>query len=252
MRALGQLVAGVAHEINNPAAFIANNLAHLATLLPGMSALFEAYQPLRALTGASVRAEIEAAEGVVEVEYLWSDLADLVTESQDGIERIRNIVLSLRNFARLDEAELKEADINEGLRSTLALIRPQCKNRIQITESYGILPTTVCHPGQLNQVFLNLLTNAVQAIEGEGQIWVTSACRDDRINVIIRDSGKGMDSATLARLGEPFFTTKPVGAGTGLGLAVSVGIINRHQGQLRFASQPGNGTTVTVELPVTR
>ena len=171
-------------------------------------------------------------------------------ESREGIDRIRDIVISLRNFARLDEAPLKKADINEGLRSTLQLIRPLCKNRIAIAESYADLPLLLCRPGELNQVFLNLLTNAVQAIPGKGEIRVATRCDPGQLLVEISDTGQGMEAATLARLGEPFFTTKPVGDGTGLGLAVSFGIVERHRGRLKFASAVGVGTTATIELPI--
>ncbi len=250
MRSLGQMVAGVAHEINNPAGFVANNLTDLARRTPRLRALFDAYAPLKSNADSSQRAAIEQAETAAEIEYLWQDLPDLVKESQDGIERIRQIVLALRNFARLDEAVLKVSDINEGLRNTLRIIRPQCKDRITITEELGELPKTLCYPGELNQVFLNLLINAVQAIEGQGRIWVTSQYRHNVITVSIRDDGKGMDAVTLARLGEPFFTTKAVGSGTGLGLAICYGIVERHGGQLRFESASGRGTTAAVEIPV--
>jgi PAS domain S-box-containing protein len=250
MRALGQMVAGVAHEINNPAAFVAGNLAQLAQLTPALRALFDAYLPLKALAPADGRAVIEAAEAAVDIDYLWQDLPDLVRESQDGITRIGDIVRSLRNFSRLDEAELKAADINAGLRSTLQIIRPLSPPGIVITEAFGVLPAVLCRPGELNQVFLNLLTNAMQAIDRAGQIDVRSAHEQNRITVTIHDSGRGMDAATLARLGEPFFTTKPVGAGTGLGLAVSFGIVERHGGRLRFESAPGYGTSAIVEIPL--
>jgi PAS domain S-box-containing protein len=250
MRALGQMVAGVAHEINNPAAFVANNLAQLAQLTPALRLLFDAYLPLKALAAVEQHAAIEAAEAAADIEYLWQDLPDLVRESQEGMTRIRDIVSSLRNFSRLDEAELKAADINEGLRSTLQIVRPLCKRGIAIVEAYGDLPLVLCRPGELNQVFLNLLTNAMQAIDGAGQIGVQSALEQDRIMVTIRDSGSGMGAATLARLGEPFFTTKPVGSGTGLGLAVSFGIVERHGGRLMFESAPGRGTSAIVEIPL--
>jgi signal transduction histidine kinase len=136
------------------------------------------------------------------------------------------------------------------LRSTLQIFRPLCHQRIVIVEAYGELPLVLCRPGELNQVFLNLLTNALQAIDGAGQIDVRSAHEQNRITVTIHDSGSGMDAAILARLGEPFFTTKPVGTGTGLGLAVSFGIVERHGGGLRFESAPGRGTYAIVEIPL--
>ncbi len=250
MRALGQLVAGVAHEINTPLAFVANNIDHLAGIESGLRQLFVAYAALRKRADGTERAAIDDAEQAVDMAYLWDDLHDLITESQDGAERIRTLVHSLRNFARLDEAETKEADINEGLISTIRIVRPLCKERIEITERYSELPPIVCRPSALNQVFLNLLTNAIQAIEDRGEIQVASEQRGDAIIVSVRDTGAGMDQETLARLGEPFFTTKPIGTGSGLGLAVSFGIIERHRGTLRFESVPGAGTTAIVTLPI--
>ncbi|MEP7357998.1 MAG: ATP-binding protein, partial [Anaerolineales bacterium] len=155
------------------------------------------------------------------------------------------------NFSRLDEAASKLADLNDGLQSTVRLIHPLCQGRIEIGEAYGPLPLLLCRPGELNQVFLNLLTNAIQAIPGSGWVWVTSALAGDHVTITIRDSGSGMDAATLAKLGEPFFTTKPVGSGTGLGLAVGLAIVARHQGRVRFESEPGRGTTASIELPLT-
>jgi PAS domain S-box-containing protein len=251
MRALGQMVAGVAHELNNPAAFIANNLAHLARLLPSLQALYDAYAPLRSLADPPRLAAIVAAENRAGVEFLWQDLPDLVHDSQDGITRISNIVQSLRNFSRMDDGDWQRANLADGLRSTLQLLRPLCADRIQIIEEIGVLPETVCRPGELNQVFLNLIANAMQAIAGHGQIWVTAQSQDDWLRVTVRDTGCGMSPQTLARLGEPFFTTKVVGAGTGLGLAISLALVERHHGRLRFESQLGQGTTAMVELPVT-
>lgn len=249
MRALGQLVAGVAHEINNPAAFVANNIDYLAKLLPSIQALFAAYRPLRSVANAAQAAAIAAAEAAPQMQYLWQDLPDLISESQDGMQRIRNIVLSLRNFARLDEAAMKSAQINEGLLSTMQMIRPLCGNRITLIEQYAVLPSIECNPGQLNQVFLNLLMNAVQSIEDRGTIWVSSCWTAHQIEVIIRDTGNGMDQTTLVRLGEPFFTLKPVGTGTGLGLAICFRIIAEHHGSLRFISELGQGTIAKVILP---
>jgi PAS domain S-box-containing protein len=250
MRTLGQLVAGIAHEINNPAAFVANNLAHLKHILPSLENLFNSYNNLKELASETQKVLIQNSENEAGVEYLWDDLKAIVRESQDGIERIRQIVLSLRTFSHLDEAELKYVDISAGIISTVQLIRPMCKNRIQIIEDYQDLPVISCYPGELNQVFLNLLTNSVQAIHGEGRIEISTAVRDDHILVSIYDTGSGMDSMTLSKIGEPFFTTKPVGSGTGLGLSISFGIIERHQGRLWFESQVDSGTTAYVELPI--
>jgi two-component system NtrC family sensor kinase len=250
MRALGQMVAGVAHEINNPAAFIANNLAHLVRLAPALHQLYDAYAALKPLADPERLAAITAAEAAADIDYLWQDLPDLVRESQEGVERIRKIVLSLCTFSRLDEVDYKLADVNEGLRSTLQMVRSMYSNRITIREEYGELPQILCHPGELNQVFLNLLTNAVQAIEGEGSIEVKTALEGDGIAITFKDSGSGMSAGTLVRLGEPFFTTKPVGSGTGLGLAVSFGIIERRHGRIHFKSQPGQGTIAKVEVPL--
>lgn len=250
MRALGQLVAGVAHEMNTPLGFIGNNLAHLAHLVPAIQRLFEAYAALKASADPQQQAAITAAEREADLTYLWDDLRDVVAESQQGLERLSGIVQSLRTFVRLDEAQMKAADLNQGLASTVRIVRSLCRERIEIIEQYAPLPPILCHHGELNQVFLNLLTNATQAIPDKGQIWVSSAVRDQQIVVTVRDTGEGMSAATLARLGEPFFTTRPVGVGTGLGLAVSFGIIERHHGQLHFTSTPGEGTIATVTLPI--
>jgi two-component system, NtrC family, sensor kinase len=249
MRSLGQLVAGVAHEINNPLAFVANNLTYVAELLPVLRALHAAYAPLRLLASPEQEGTIQAAEERAASVSLWQDLAELLEESQDGVTRIKEIVLSLRDFARLDEAPKKVADVHEGLCHTVRLIRSGCRGRIGITEHYCANARIFCHPGELNQVFLNLLINAMQAIKGEGTIHIATERQADKLIVTIRDSGVGMDAATLQRAGEPFFTTKPVGEGTGLGLAVSYGIVRRHGGELRFDSAPGKGTTATVSLP---
>jgi PAS domain S-box-containing protein len=250
LRALGQMIAGVAHEINNPTAFVTSNMEYLAEILPALARLFAAYAPLRAAAGPEQDEAIRQIEAELDMDYVWRDLSALVEESREGLRRIRDIVLTLRNFARLDESGMMPADINEGLRSTLQIVRPLAKDRVALVEDYGPLPRVVCRPRELNQVFLNLLTNAIQSIDGPGTVWISTAHQGDTVVITIRDSGSGMDPATLERLGEPFFTTKPVGSGTGLGLSVSFGIVERHGGRLLFASDRGTGTTVTVELPV--
>ena len=250
MRALGQMVAGVAHEINNPLGFARNNFIFLSEKLPHLQALFSRYLSLKSKAAPGDLQGVEQAERLAGIDYLWGDFNDAIQEGLDGINRIREIVLSLRNFSRLDEAEVKEVDLNEGLRSTIRLLRPLCKEHIQIEETYATLPRIHCHPGELNQVFLNILTNSIQAIEGPGRILVSTHSGANAVTIRIEDSGKGMDDLTLAKLGEPFFTTKPVGTGVGLGLSVSFGIIQRHKGTIRYESQPGTGTAAVIELPI--
>lgn len=227
MRSLGQLVAGVAHEINTPLGYVANNLAFLAERLPAL--------------------RTAPAD-----ELSWRDVVDAIHESQIGIERIAAIVRALRAFARPDEAQLVPADINEGLASTVRMVRAVSGPRIVIREEYGDVPPLLCHPGELNQVFLNLLMNAVHACRGAGTVTAQTASDGVSITVTISDTGIGMDAATIARLGEPFFTTWPDGGGTGLGLAISHEIVARHGGQLHFQSKPGRGTMVKVVLPLQR
>ncbi|HSM26125.1 MAG TPA: ATP-binding protein [Anaerolineaceae bacterium] len=250
MRSLGTLVAGIAHEINNPAAFVMNNLSTLKQMIPDLEGLFDAYQVLKESSHEDLILQLQQKEKEFGVEYLWDDLKAIANESLDGMDRIRKIVLSLRTFSHMDEAELKLMDINDGLKSTMQLIRPMCKSRINVVTEYGKLPPINCFPGELNQVFLNLLTNAIQAIEKDGQISVSTAEENGEIVIKIKDTGIGMDESTMARLGEPFFTTKPVGSGTGLGLSISTSIIQRHKGVIQFESEKGVGTTAIVRLPI--
>jgi len=250
MRALGQMVAGVAHEINNPAAFVTSNLEYLARLVPALHQMYMAYAALKPSADEQQRSAIQAAEKAADIEHLWQDLPDVVTESLQGIRTITDIVLSLRNFARLDEAELKEVNVNDGLRSSLNIVRALNKDRIAFSTDFGDVPQLLCRPGQLNQVFLNLLTNAADAIENTGAIWVQSRCVDSEVVITVQDTGKGMAADIITRLGEPFFTTKPIGSGMGLGLAISYGIIAGLQGRLRFESKVGMGTSAIVALPI--
>jgi len=245
-------VAGIAHEINTPTAYISNNLAYLKNILPAVRQLFDVYTPLRGLADPQNLTRIEQAEKNARLEYLWDDLNGITSESVEGIERIRKIVLSLRSFSHLDEAQLKTVDITEGLRSTLQIVRPMCRSGIQLIEDLQPIPAISCNPSELNQVFLNLLTNAVQSIEGQGQITMTSCVEAEWIIIKLQDTGVGMDDATLVRLGEPFFTTKPVGIGTGLGLSISYGIIEQHGGSIKYESKVGVGTTVSVRLPLAK
>lgn len=224
LRALGQLVAGVAHEVNTPLGFVANNLAFLAEQLP---ALQPALPP-----------------------PAWQDLADAVADSQDGTARIAAIVQALRSFANPGAPGLHSADLNAGFAATVRIARAAAPPAVEIVEQYHHLPPVVCRPGEINQVLLNLLTNAIQALPGHGTITVATSVAADYAVLSVTDTGAGMDEQTLARLGEPFFTTRPVGSGTGLGIAISTQIATAHGGSLTFQSAPGHGTTATLSLPL--
>ncbi|MEI7849110.1 MAG: ATP-binding protein [Chloroflexota bacterium] len=239
MRSLGQLVSGVAHEINNPLGFVKNNVNYLVQSVP----------KLEMIAMLASEGRLSPADAKI-FKQLLVDMGEISGENLDGLTRIENIVLSLRNFSRLDEADYKLADLSEGLSSTIKLIQTTCGTRIKLDLNLEPLPLTLCHPGELNQVFMNLLMNAIQAIPDKGEIDLSAKAENGLIRISIKDSGVGMSADVLARLGEPFFTTKPVGEGMGLGLAISMGIVNRHHGKLFFSSKSGEGSLAIIELPV--
>ena len=238
-RSLGQLVAGIAHEINNPLGFVKNNANYVLRMLPKLDAAIQ-----------HARFEQLSVQEVKALDLWLNDLRDLSNENLEGLSRIEEIVKALRNFSRLDEADYKLADVAEGLNSTIQLVRGSCQNRIVLDVKLDALPVTYCHPGELNQVFMNLLVNAIQAIPEKGVIIIRAWAENQQIWIAFQDTGVGMPPEVLPRLGEPFFTTKPPGQGIGLGLAVSMGIVKRHNGQMSFTSQTGQGTRVTLQLPV--
>ncbi|HEY9863193.1 MAG TPA: PAS domain-containing protein [Candidatus Obscuribacterales bacterium] len=282
LSSLGQLVAGIAHEINNPITFIYGNINYANQYIEDLLqliALYEQHYP-------QPHAEIKQHQETIELEFILGDLPKILSSMKVGANRIREIVLSLRNFSRLDEADMKPVNIHDGLENTLLILqhrlRPQAANPrdkrnppIQIIKEYGNLPKTECYPGQLNQVFMNLLNNAIDAVlEGESKFlhpiphpnspapgWQISATSPtirirtelneaNRVVIRITDNGNGMTERVKHRLFEPFFTTKPVGKGTGLGLAISYQIIAKHHGNLFCASEVGKGTEFVIELPL--
>ena len=249
MRSLGQLVAGVAHEINNPIGFVKNNLVYphdkINRIPPGQNAHHD--HP-----GSANDAPPEPGGSFLTAIYStdWNDLMDAISESLEGVNRVNQIVLALRNFSRLDEAQVKQADLIEGLQSTIQMVISSYKERIQFIEDYHPIPKLTCNPSMLNQVFMNLLVNAAQAIPHTGQIIIRTRLQDQIILLEFEDNGVGINAEELEHLGEPFYTTKPVGSGTGLGLAISYGIIEQHNGKLTFQSEPGKGTIARIELPI--
>ncbi len=249
MNSLGQLVAGVAHELNNPIGFIFSNTTHLKDYSQKLFDLIEAAE--------KAPHEIKKFKDDIDFEYIKKDLPKLIKSCQDGAQRTRDIVLGLRNFSRLEEAQLKEIDLREALDTTLELLQGEIKNRLQVHRQYETIPPVLCYASQINQVFMNILSNAVQAIQGAGQLWVTTiplkanVNQPGRVQISIQDSGMGMDSVTLEKIFEPFFTTKGVGQGTGLGLSISYGIIQNHGGEIQVRSQKGIGTEFVIIIPLT-
>jgi signal transduction histidine kinase len=230
MRTLGQLVAGVAHELNNPIGFVHANLKLLDEYVAKLVALQEAGED-----GARVKDAI----------------AKLLSRSREGTQRVKQIVADLRTFSRMDQAELQEADLNEEIERTITLMEPRAKCGIELERDFGELPRVRCHAGQLNQVFMNLLINACDALGDKGRIRVTTSAPDaQRVRLEFADDGPGIPPEMRDRVFEPFFTTKPVGQGTGLGLSLSHGIIERHGGRIWVESEPGAGTRFVIELPV--
>lgn len=251
MVSLGQLVAGVAHELNNPIGFIYSNMVHLKDYSEKLIDLVNVAE--------KDSSKLKDLKEEYEFEYIIKDLPKLVASCQDGARRTRDIVLGLRNFSRLEDAKLEEVDVHQSLDTTLNLLHGEIKNRIEVHRHFEPLPHIHCYASQINQVFMNILSNAVQAVEGPGHIWISttalksfkgSSDRRGWIQVSIQDSGKGMSPETLEKIFDPFFTTKGVGQGTGLGLSISYGIIQNHGGEIQVRSEKGVGTEFIVIIPV--
>lgn len=253
LASIGQLAAGVAHEINNPIGYIHSNLGTLSEYLSNLFRLNEAYEAaLRELRAQRPKrwSEIEELKQEIDYQFLMTDLPQLLAESREGIDRVRKIVEDLRDFSRAGFSEQwAMANLHKGLDSTLNIVWNDLKYKCEVRKQYGELPPIECLPSQLNQVFLNILVNAGHAIEDRGTISITTGCEDDGVFVDIADSGKGIAAEHLSRIFDPFFTTKPVGQGTGLGLALSSSIVRKHGGRIDVKSQPGIGTSFRIYLP---
>jgi len=250
MASLGQLAAGVAHELNNPAGFIYSNIALLKDYIKRLERCLTAFDEV-ALPPALAE---QVREMKTEIGYddILTDLDSILSDCHIGAERIRDIVQNLRLFSRLDEAELKPVDLNEGIEATLRLLSMYYKSgRVRLLRDYGELPEVNCYAAQLNQVWMNLLVNAAQAIgEAEGEVRIKTHCVGENVIVSVSDTGAGIEPEHLKNIFDPFFTTKPVGEGTGLGLSISHGVIVRHGGAIVVDSTPTRGTTFTITIPV--
>lgn len=264
MSSLGQLVAGVAHEINNPVNFISGNLGYANEYAKQLLELIALYQK----HCANPMAEISEFAAEIDIDFIRQDLPKLIASMNMGTERIREIVLNLRNFSRLDESDLKQVDIHEGIESTLVILKHRFKaTNIELIKNYGNLPKVECYAGTLNQVFMNLIANAIDALDQyqhqqtqltpefdrpSSRIEIRTEVQEgDRISISIRDNGPGIPAKVQQRIFDPFFTTKPVGKGTGLGLSISYQIVvEKHRGSLRCESKSGKGTEFYIEIPV--
>jgi PAS domain S-box-containing protein len=238
MAALGHLVAGVAHEINTPLGALKSNNDLLIRALSKMRTVVE--DPS---TPDTIRNHPQLGK-------ILGSIEDLNAINKSAMERIVTIVKSLRKFARLDEAEQDRVDIHEGLESTLTLVHHELKNRINVHKDYATLPLITCFPNQINQVFMNILVNASQAIDGKGDIFVRTFMTDDNIAVEVRDTGKGIPSDNIEKVFDPGFTTKGTGVGTGLGLSIVYQIVEEHDGRVEIESKEGQGTTFRIILPI--
>ena len=252
MASLGQLAAGVAHEVNNPIGFVNSNLGSLNNYLDKFSSYMTAQQEvIDRLGDEASQAELAQLRRKLKLDYVLEDSRDLIQESLEGTDRVRRIVQGLKSFARMDDAEMVVANINEQLENTINIVWNEIKYKAVLHRQYGSLPATRCYPQRLNQVFMNLLVNAAQAIEKQGEIRVKTWCEErTTICVAITDSGCGIPPENQSRIFEPFFTTKEVGVGTGLGMSIAYEIIQQHKGHVKLESVVGQGTTFTIELPV--
>ena len=249
LASLGQLVAGIAHEIKNPLNFIYGNTGFLRDYIHRLEKLVKLYEEVSRL-GDEERAAVEKLKEEIGYSFIVEDLGTLVDNFEEGAERIHSIVGDLRTFSRTETGEFKAIDLHEAIDLALNLLHNEFKGRVEIIREYGAVPQVECQAGKINQVLVNLLMNAGQAIPGEGKITITTRKAGRYAEIIIEDDGEGMTPSQLEHIFEPFYTTKPVGSGTGLGLSISYAIIQDHKGTITVSSEPGEGSRFCVSLPI--
>lgn len=261
MASIGQLAAGVAHEINNPTGFVSSNLKTLVDYQMDMKGLIRDYQKMKAALKqlptedlpreiADLINQVDTNENNVDIEYILKDVSDLIGDCREGTDRIKKIVEDLKHFAHPGEDKMKETDINAGIESTLNVVHNELKYKANVVKKLGDVPIIWAYPQQLNQVFMNILVNAAQAIEKSGEIEITTDTFDDMAEIRISDTGCGIPENCITKIFDPFYTTKGVGKGTGLGMNIAYNIVSKHNGTIRVQSAVGKGTTFIIQLPV--
>ncbi|MBT8373858.1 MAG: response regulator [Deltaproteobacteria bacterium] len=261
MASIGQLAAGVAHEINNPTGFVSSNLKTLTDYLNDLNNLINHYRKLVAdlqdtqpeNLSSSIEKQLKqiaSLEDEADIDFILEDIMDLISDCKEGAVRIKKIVLDLKDFAHPGEDKIQSSDINDGIETTLSVVWNELKYKATVNKELGKLPMVKCYPQQLNQVFMNLFVNGAQAIEKKGEINISTHADNGFVEIKIGDTGSGIDQKNLDRIFDPFFTTKDVGKGTGLGLNVAYNIIKKHRGTIEVKSQLGKGTVFKIRIPV--
>lgn len=252
MAAIGQLAAGVAHEINNPIGYVASNIGSLDGYINDLLLVIDECEKCSAdmPSDSETRTKLEAVKKKVDLKFLKDDVFDLIGESKEGIGRVKKIVQDLKDFSHVDSNEWQETDLHAGLDSTLNVVSNEIRYKAEVVKKYGEIPSINCLSSQINQVLMNLLVNAAHAIEGSGIITIETGSEDDGVWVKISDTGCGIPEDKIHRIFEPFYTSKPVGKGTGLGLSLSYGIVSKHHGKLTVESTVGEGTCFRLWLPI--
>jgi len=247
MASIGQLAAGVAHEINNPTGFVQSNLQTLGTYIDNLVTMLSEYQKIE--TDAEDRERLQRKWEELDIDYIVSDVDLLLEQSRKGCERINKIVLGLSRFSHVEKTDVESFDMNALVENALELLQNEIKHKAELKKELSPIPRIVGLPNQLSQVFVNIIVNALQAMEDFGKIEIKTSYEEECAFVRIEDNGPGMEKETVSRIFDPFYTTKPVGKGTGLGLSISYEIVKNHGGDIRVESTPGKGTAFTVFVP---
>jgi two-component system NtrC family sensor kinase len=253
LASIGQLAAGVAHEINNPIGYIFSNFTTLENYINQLFEMIKAYENIEQyITAPALNSDINDLKEKIELEYLKEDIPELMQQSKEGIDRVRKIVQDLKDFSRIDSSqEWQWSNLHDGMNSTLNIVNNEIKYKADVIKEYGTIPDVECLPSQINQVIMNLVMNATHAIgSGRGKIVIRTSQAGDDVCINVEDNGTGIPQEIISKIFDPFFTTKPIGKGTGLGLSLSYGIIKKHNGHIEVESEMGKGTRFCITLPI--